>query len=155
MMLEERNCVHGRREGNETDAKAFLKQYKKLDKLIENKLIEIRRLKEIAENTATGTGGDRVQSSHNPHKIADAIGKYIDLEREIREDIEKLIDAKKDVVSVIEQLKATEYDVLHKMYIQGLSYWDVAEKYDRTYSWATKVHGRAVKHVQDILNARG
>lgn len=137
------------------NAKEFLKQYKKWDKLIENKLIEIRRWREVAENTTTGMDGDRVQSSHNPNKIADAIGKYIDLEREIREDIEKLIDAKKDVVSLIERLEATEYDVLHKIYIQGLSFWDVADKYERTYSWATTVHGQAVKHVQDLLNERG
>lgn len=136
------------------NAKEFLRKVKKLDKLIANKMIEIRQWKEIAENTTANMTGERVQSSHNPQKIADAIGRYIDLEAEIRADIEALIAAKKDVLAVIEQLEATEYDILHKIYVQHLSLWDVADAYNRTYSWVTTVHGQAVKHTQDILNGR-
>ena len=137
------------------NAKEFLRQIKKLDRLIENKLIEIQQWKDIANNTTANLTGERVQSSGNPHKIADAIGRYIDLEREINQDIDKLVDAKKDVISVIEQLNATEYDIIHKIYVQYLTLEDVADAYDRTYSWATTIHGRALKHIQNILNKRG
>ena len=137
------------------NAKEFLRQIKKLDRLIENKLIEIQRWKDIANNTTATLSGERVQSSGNPQKIADAIGRYIDLEREINQDIDKLVDAKKDVIGVIEQLNATEYDVMHKIYVQYLTLEDVADAYDRTYSWVTTIHGRALKHVQNILNKRG
>ena len=137
------------------NAKEFLRQIKKLDRLIENKLIEIQRWKDIANNTTANLSGERVQSSGNPQKIADAIGRYIDLEREINQDIDNLVDAKKDVIGVIEQLNATEYDVMHKIYVQHLTLEDVADSYDRTYSWVTTIHGRALKHVQNILNKRG
>ena len=137
------------------NAKDFLRQIKKLDRLIENKLIEIQRWKDIANNTTANLSGERVQSSGNPQKIADAIGRYIDLEREINQDIDKLVDTKKDVIGVIEQLNATEYDIIHKIYVQYLTLEDVADAYDRTYSWATTIHGRALKHVQNILNKRG
>ena len=137
------------------NAKEFLRQIKKLDKLIENKLIEIQRWKDIANNTTANLSGERVQSSGNPHKIADAIGRYIDLEREINQDIDNLVDTKKEVISVIEQLDVTEYDVLHKIYVQYLTLDDVADAYDMSYSWATTIHGRALKHVQNILNRRG
>lgn len=137
------------------NAKDFLRQIKKLDRLIENKLIEIQQLKDTANNTTANLTGERVQSSGNPQKIAHAIGRYVDLERELNQDIDKFIDAKKDVISVIEQLNATEYDVLHKIYVQYLTLEDVADAYDRTYSWATTIHGRALKHVQNILNKRG
>lgn len=137
------------------NAKEFLQQVKKIDKLIENKMIEIQQWKEIAENTTVGLTGERVQSSHNPQKIADAIGRYIDLENELREDIERMIAIKKDVISVIEQLEAIQYDILHKLYVQHLSLWDVADKCNRTYSWVTTIHGQAVKNVQKILNNRG
>lgn len=137
------------------NAKAFLRNVEKLDKLIANKMVEIQQWKDVAENTSAGAMGERVQSSHNPTKIADAICRYIDLENELRADIENLIAAKKDVIGVIEQLEATEYDILHKIYIQHLSLWDVADACQRTYSWVTTVHGQAVKHVQQILNKRG
>ncbi len=136
------------------NAKDFLRQIKKLDMLIKNKLIEIQQWKEIANNTTANLTGARVQSSGNPHKIADAIGRYIDLEREINQDIDKLIDIKKDVISVIEQLNPAEYDVLHKIYVQYLTFDEVAIACKRTTSWATTVHGRALKHVQIILDQR-
>lgn len=133
-------------------AKDFLLQVKKLDKMIANKLIEVEQWKAIANNTTADMSGDRVQTSGNPHKIADAIARYIDLETEINRCIDDLIDTKKGVINVIEQLNATEYDILHKVYIQNIPLYDVAEMYDRTYSWVTTIHGRALKHVQKILD---
>lgn len=137
------------------NAKCFLRQVKKIDLLIKNKQIEIRQWKDLAESTTVNLGGERVQSSHNPHKNADAIHSYIDIEREILTDIEQLKDAKRDVLKVIEQLDALEYDVLHQVYIQHIDLVDVADHYKKTYSWVTTIHGQAVKNVQDILNRRG
>lgn len=136
------------------NAKEFLRQIKKMDKLIENKMAEVQRWKDIATNVSPNMSGERVQSSGNPHKIADAIGRYIDLEREINQDIDKLVDAKKDVISVIEMLNATEYDVLHKVYVQGFTFDEVAFACKHSRSWATTIHGNALKHVQSILDNR-
>ncbi len=135
-------------------AKDFLSQIKKLDRMIVNKRIEIRQLKELANNSAGEMTGERVQSTPNPQRIAEAIAQYVDLEREIFQDINKLIDARRDVIGVIEQLSTTEYDILHKLYVQNITFQDVATAYDRTYSWATTIHGRALKHVQRILDER-
>ena len=135
-------------------AKEFLLRAKKLNTMILNKRIEIRQLKEIANNSTGDMTGEKVQSSGNPQRIAEAIAKYVDLEREIFQDIDKLIDARRDITSVIEQLNTVEYDVLHKLYVQNFTFQDVATSYDRTYSWATTVHGRALKHVQMILDER-
>lgn len=135
-------------------AKDFLRQLKKLDKMIENKLIEKDQWKAIATGTTSQMGGERVQSSGSQQRMADAIDKYIDIEKEIDDCIDKLIDTKKDVISVIEQLNATEYDLLHKVYVQFITLFDAAEMYGKTYSWATTVHGRALKKVEKILTER-
>lgn len=135
-------------------AKDFLGQLKKLDTMIANKLIEKEQWRVIASGSTAQTGGERVQSSGNLHKMEDAICRYIDMEAEINECIDRLIDAKREVLRVIEQLNATEYDVLHKIYVQYLIFDDVAAAYDKTYSWATTVHGRALKNVQRILDER-
>ena len=147
-------------------AKDFLLQHKKIDKMIENKLIEQQLWREQATGTTSTITSDKVQSSGNPHRMADAIGRYIDMENEINKDIDILVDIKKDIISVIEQLEVTEYDVLYKMYVGVIkstpkgkkryyySLDDVADAYEKTYSWATTMHGRALKSVQDILNKR-
>ena len=136
------------------DAKEFLLQIKKLDKLIENKLVEIQQWKAIATNSTTNMSGERVESSHNPRSKEAAICKYMDLEIETQRDVEALIKAKKDVICVIEQLDTTEYDILHKIYVQNYTMQDIASLYQRNYGWATTMHGRALKEVQTILNRR-
>lgn len=136
------------------DAKQFLRQLKKLDKMIENKIAEKAMWKTIAFGTSAKMDGERVQASGSQQKMADAVCRYVDIEKEIDEQIDKLIDTKQDVISVIEKLKPTEYDILHKMYVQYMSLYDVADIYEKSYSWATTIHGRALKNVQAILDQR-
>ena len=145
-------------------AKEFLKQVLKLDKLIENKLIEREQWKSIAMGTTSGGADvivngvthkmDRVQSSGNPQKMADAVARYVDLEAEIDAVIDELVDTKKDVIAVIERLAPIEYDILHKMYIQHNTLDETAELCNKSYSWAKTVHGIALKNVQRILDER-
>ena len=145
-------------------AKTFLSQITKLDKMIENKMIERNQWKDIALNTTSASASviingvkhsmDKVQSSGNPQKMADAVVRYVDIEAEIDRHIDELIDIKKDVINVIEQLETAKYDILHKVYVQHLSLYDVADAYDKTYSWVTTIHGKALKDVQKILDER-
>lgn len=131
-----------------------MRQIEKLDKLIENKMIEKEQWKAIAFNVTARTEGERVKSSGNPQKMSDAIDRYIDIEREINESIDKLVDTKQDIINVIEQLDTEEYDLLHKVYVQHKELVDVADAYGKSYSWSTTVHGTALKKVQKILDAR-
>lgn len=136
------------------EAQLFLKQLKKLDKMIENKIIEREQWKAIATGTTAQYGGERVQTSGSQQRMADAVGNSIDIEAEVIQCIDNLINTKRDVINIIEQLNATEYDLLHKVYVQYITIEELAEMYGKSYSWATTVHGRALKNVQDILNKR-
>ncbi len=135
-------------------AKEYLQQIRKLDKMIENKLIEKKQWQEIATGTTSRMDGERVQSSGSQQKMADAIDRALDIDAEIKLHIESLFRTKKDILSVIEQLNATEYDVLHKVYVQHLTLQEVADSYQNSYSWATTIHGHAIAHVQKILDGR-
>ena len=152
------------------NAKDFLEQPKKIDKMIENKLSEKEQWKAIAESTTSHSDGERVQSSGSKQKMADAVGRFIDLEKEVDQCLDDLIDAKKDVISVIEQLKVKEYDILHKMYIgipkllktsEGVrkvteykTLDEVAWMYGKSRSWAKGNHRSALVNVQRILDKR-
>ena len=135
-------------------AQDFLKQVQKLDKLIENKLAEVQRWKEIANNTTVNMSGERVQSTGNHDTVANAICTYLDLEAEINASIVELVATRQDIINVIEQLNPTYYDILHKLYVQYFTLQEVATMYDMSYNWATTTHGRALKQVQIILNKR-
>ena len=135
-------------------AKEYLKQLQKLDKLIENKLAEKEQWNAIATSTTQQMSADRVQSSGNPQKMADAVCKIIEIEAEIDAYIDSLVDTKRDVIQTLERLNPTEYDLLHKVYVQYFTFEEVAARKDKTYSWVTTVHGRALKNVQRILDEK-
>ena len=145
----------GRRAKKCKEARLFLEQLKKLDRLIENKLIEIERWKEIALNIGSKLDGERVKGGGGSKQtMADAVSRYVDIENEITADVDKLIEVKSDVISVIEMLDASEYDILHKIYVQYLTMYEVAGKLSISYSAVTTAHGRALVNVQNILNER-
>lgn len=133
------------------ETKEFLSQVKKLDLQIKNKLIEKQQWKDIALGITANMDGERVQSSGSKSKMSDAIEKCIDMESEIDRLIDKLIDTKREVIGTIEKLDSpTQYDVLHMIYIQGMTLQEVADKYNMSYDWAATTHGRALKNVSAI-----
>ena len=137
------------------EAKEFLRQVEKLDVRIKNKLIEQQQWRDIALGITANMDGERVQSSGSKNKMADAVERCVDMEAEINSLVDKLIDTKKEVVQTIERLdSATEYDVLHRRYIQGMDLQEIADHYGKEYGWATTTHGRALKNVQALLDAK-
>lgn len=136
-------------------AKEYLEQVEKIDRMILNKQAELEQWMAIAtSSTAPMDGSDRVQASTNQQKMADAVNRYVDIQHEIDADIDRLVDLKSEVIRTIEQLPTLEYDVLHKMYIQYRGFKEISGDYKKAYSWATTIHGRALEHLQDILNKR-
>lgn len=137
------------------EAKEFLKQVKSLDVRIKNKLIEQRQWRDIALGITANMEGERVQSSGAKSKMADAVERCVDMEAEINSLVDILIDTKKEVIQTIERLdSATEYDVLHRRYIQDQSLQEIADHYGKDYGWATTCHGRALKNVQALLDGK-
>lgn len=137
------------------EAKDFLRQVEKLDLRIKNKLIEQQQWKDLALGITANMEGERVQSSGNKSKMADAVERCVDMEAEINRLVDSLIDTKKEVIESIEGLDSPiEYDILHRRYIQFQSLQEIADHYGRDYGWATTTHGRALKNVQAILDGK-
>ena len=139
---------------NQVNAKDYLLQIQKLDRLIENKLMEVAHWKAVATGTTVCSEGDRVQSSGSKQRMADAVCRYLNMEDEINAAIDKLVDVKQEIISTIELLPVQEYDLLHKIYVQGMEIYEAASEMDKSYRWATSVHGRALANLQKILNGR-
>lgn len=138
------------------NAQVYLEEVELLDARIKNKLIEQTQWKEIALSITANMEGERVKSSTTTKsKMADAVAKCVDMEREIDSLIDYLIDLKKDVISTLEMLdNATEYKLLHLRYIQYVPLKDIADMWDWEYTNVTTTHGRAITSVQRILDRR-
>lgn len=134
-------------------AQTYLERVAKLDAIIENKLTEQRQWKDLALSITANMDGEKVQSSGSQSKMADAVINCIAMEDEIAEAVKQLIAEKKQVVKTIEQLYSpTEYRILHMRYIQHISLTDIAERMSKEYTWVTTTHGRALKHLQNMLD---
>lgn len=134
-------------------AQVFLERVEMVDTIIENKLIEQRQWKELALSITANMDGEKVKSSGSQSKMADAVIKCIAMEDEISETVDRLIKEKQKTVQTIERLYSpTEYKILHMRYIQYISLSDIADKLNREYTWVTTTHGRALKHLQGILD---
>ena len=133
-------------------AKEYLGQIAKIDTYIKNKLIERKQWQDIATGITAEIGRERVQSSGDKQRMATAIARYLDIEKEIDGCIRSLTEQRKEIIAVIEQLETEEYDFLHMVYVQHIPLKKIAELKHYSYSWATTFHGRALQQVQKILD---
>ena len=140
---------------DKSEAITYLEKPGKLDLWIKNKLIEKQQWRDIAMGITANMDGERVQSSGAKSKMADAINKCVDIEAEIDGLIDILIDTKKEVIHTIEQLDSPiEYDVLHRRYIQYQTLQEIADHYNKDYSWSKLICKRGRYSVQSILDKK-
>ena len=130
------------------EAKEYLEQIEKNECIIANKQIEKKYWLEIATGTTAKVGGERVQTSSDGHNMEKQIVEVVLLD----EEIERLKGEIAEIIHTMEQLKASEYDFLHKMYVQHLSLKEVQAITGKSYSWSKKMHNRALWNLQRILN---
>lgn len=136
-------------------AQDFLEQYKTQQTIIVSCWEELARWKDIALSVTGSIEGERVQSSGSKQKMADAVVSYSDIEADRKQQIAEARAIQNEIVRTIARLKESEYYVLHGIYILGKQYKEVAASRNppKSTSWATSVHGNALIHLQQLLDA--
>ena len=131
-------------------AEKYLEQIQKIDAIIINKLKDHKRWVEIAEGLGGFSVGERVQSSRNLHRGADAIGNYIDIESEIK----ALRERRQEMIDTIEKLPCDEYKVIYKIFVEGYMLKEIPSLFDKSYDWAKKTKRDALRNLQEILDKK-
>jgi DNA-directed RNA polymerase specialized sigma24 family protein len=126
----------------------YLERIKKIDSMIRNKLRDYDRWVGVAEGLGGASNGERVQSSRNLHRGADAIGNYIDIEAEIR----SLRRERQEIIETIERLPSTEYDLVYRLYVQDYTMKEIAYQKSKSYEWVKLKKRRALLLVQALLD---
>lgn len=129
-------------------AEEYLDQIKKIDSMIKNRLRDHARWVEVADGLGGAFDGERVQSSRNLHRGADAIGNYIDIEREIS----ALKRERQEIINTIERLPSTEYDLIYKLYVEDYSMKELAYSKKKSYDWVKFKKKRALMLIQSMLD---
>ena len=129
-------------------AREYLERIEKNERIIKNKQFEREYWLGMATNTTANLGGERVQTSGNKQMMEFQVIKAIQAD----EDVERLKREIADIISTIQRLSAEDYDLLHQVYVQHKSLKEIHVEAERSYSWATTTHQRALERLQRLLD---
>lgn len=104
------------------NAKDYLRQIKKIDTQLKNKAFEEKQLREMGLPVG-----------------------------QVMEEKTNLQIERAKIIKTIEKLPEAEYDVLHKIYVQHETLYEVAADRGISYSLATTIHGRALKKIDELI----
>ena len=130
-------------------AKEYLGQAYRLDQRINSKLEQVMSLRDLTTK-ATATMSDMPGGgSRNVYRMQDIIGKIIDLEDEINQDIDALVDLKREMVATIKAVADPECQTLLELRYLCFKTWEQIAV-DMQYSTRNiyKLHDRAIKDIK-------
>lgn len=137
-----------------SEAQVYLEQYEMNFVQVECRMAERQQWHDLAFCITQQMSGDRVQSSGSKSKMTEAYDHCIEQEAAINKEIKALSVKQDEIKQTLARLdNPTEYKLLHMRYIQFKELKEIANIFKSDYTWATTVHGRALKSVQDILGA--
>lgn len=122
-----------------------------IDEMINNKLQEVEEWRSKCEYSGTSYGTERVQSSPASPKVESALDMYISVKQEKMKEIAELEAEKKAIISDIEKLPPSEYSVIYKRYVQNKSFYQISSEMDKSYSWCTWTHSKALEYLQRLM----
>lgn len=118
--------------------------------MINNKLVEIQQLRDLALGISSISTGERVQSTPDFDKIGSKMAKIDELEKNLDETIDKYVDLKNQIIGQIESMEdEITYNILFSRYIEKKQFELIA--IDMGYSWRQiiRLHGNALRQFEE------
>ena len=129
--------------------KDYLNQISRLNRMINNKLIELAQLKELACSISSITNEERVMTTPNFDRIGAKQAKIDEMERKI--------DALVDDYIIVSQIDSMEdenvYNVLFSKYIEKKTFEVIATEMNYSWRQTIRLHGIALKKFEQKYGA--
>ena len=129
-------------------AKEYLSQARYLDSQINAKIKQVEQLNNLATSATSVLSG----MPHNPNKatskMADIVGKIVDLQAEINHDIDTLVDLKREIGVLIKAIPNVEYQtLLEKRYLCFQSWEQISVGLSFSMQHTFRMHDAALKMI--------
>ena len=135
-----------------TSTKDYLNQISRLNRTIDNKIIELAQLKELAYGISSTQGGEITQSSPSYDKTLETCAKIDEMERRIDSIIDYYIDIKNHIVSQIERIDDDRYyEILFLRHIKQnnrkrqYSFEEISIEINSSYRNTTRLYNKAIQ----------
>ena len=130
--------------------KDYLNQVGRLNRMINNKLVEIAQLKELACSISAIQTGERVQATPNYDKIGTAYAKIDEMERKLDKMIDTYVDKKNHIIGQIDGIEDEMlYNILFARYIERKTFEKIATELEYSWRQIIRLHGKALKQFEN------
>ncbi len=132
-------------------AKEYLSQYRLLDTRIENKIDQIRSLRELAEKCTSAISVNRGKVANSDSAMEKTIIAVVDMEKEVQQEMDGLLRLKKEISDAIKTVENEEYRILLEKRYLCLNRWkSIAESMGYSLRNIYFMHNLALEKVKII-----
>lgn len=125
--------------------KSYLQQITRLEKMIQNKLSEIYRLKTMACSVTILSEKDKVQTSFDKDRLGSTVAKIVDLEGDTDKLVNEFTDKRNHIIQQIDSMSNTDYyNILSLRYVNGNTFEEISKLTTWSIRQVFKLHGKAL-----------
>ncbi len=130
--------------------KDYLNQISRINRMINNKLVELSQLKELACSISAITNEERVMATPNFDKIGTKQAKIDEMERNIDALVDEYIIKRDKIISQIDSMEDENvYNVLFSKYIEKKTFEVIATEMNYSWRQTIRLHGIALKRFEE------
>lgn len=134
--------------------KDYLNQISRLNRMINNKLVELAQLKELACSISSIKNEERVMTTQDFDRIGAKQAKIDEMERKIDALVDDYIIKRDQIVSQIDSMEDENvYNVLFSKYIEKKTFEVIATEMNYSWRQTIRIHGIALKKFEQKYGA--
>lgn len=123
----------------------YLNQISRLNRMINNKLVEIQQLREMACNVTAIQNDERVKTTPDPDRMGVTFSKIDEMEKELDRMIDGYVEKKNIIISQIDSMEdEVTYGILFSRYIEKKTFEVIATEMNYSFRQITRLHGKAL-----------
>ena len=138
------------------EAKEYLMMLSKQETAVKTAERGIQDLKELMMSIGGMNSGERVQKTRDNDRFGTIYAKIDEKERILETETLNLVELRFKVSEEIQMLKNARYvELLHRHYVKGETFLQIADKMGYSYRYVTKMHGKALEEFGAVIQREG
>lgn len=131
-------------------SKEFLRQAYRLNELINSDLEELQNLRELSRSISSPVFEEKISGTKSTDPpFVRYVGKIIDLEKQIQQEVDRLVKLKSDIREAINQMQNVDEKLLLRYrYINFLNWEEICVNLNVSIRTVHRLHSSALQHLK-------